>query len=157
MSEGTIDAGRGVRRASWAGTVVFAVTAMAGVVLGGAAMVLALTVAATLFVTGGVVFSWAYLVAVRRSRREVLGVADLYLLAGAPGAVRRSLLGSLAAQVVLGLATAGARPYTSMAAGTLVPLYGLALCGLWAARHGDFPRRQPALRPPGGVVPGPTP
>jgi hypothetical protein len=55
--------------------------------------------------------------------------------------VRAALLGSLAVEVVVALATAAARPYTSVASGILVPVYGLALCGLWAARHGRFAPR----------------
>jgi hypothetical protein len=31
------------------------------------------------------------------------------------------------------------RPYTSLAFGVLVPLFGLALCGLWSSVGGTFP------------------
>ena len=63
-----------------------------------------------------------------------------------PSATRSQFLtfaSSLAVEVVVALGAAIARPYTSLAAGTLVPVYGLALCGLWAARHGTFPPREP--------------
>jgi hypothetical protein len=78
-----------------------------------------------------------------RSRTERIELAQVWFLAGpsTPTAVRRSLLGSLVVEVVAGLATAGSRPYTSLAAGVLVPMWGLGLCGLWAARHGVFPPR----------------
>ena len=55
---------------------------------------------------------------------------------------RRLRQAGKAGKVALGAAIA--RPYSSLAAGTLTPLYGLALCGLWAARYGTFPPRPPA-------------
>ena len=54
------------------------------------------------------------------------------------------MLGSLAAQVAIGVGTAAARPFTSLAFGVLAPLYGLALTGLWGARHGRFENRSSA-------------
>lgn len=141
-------------RASWWGTVVFAVTAAVGAAMGsGPARAVALVVATVLFALGCVAFVWAYVVAVRRSRADVIGVAQLYLLTGdtAPPEVKRALLGALGVQVVVALATAIARPYTSLAAGTLVPVLGLGLCGLWAAREGRFRPRPP----PGEGAPGP--
>ena len=141
-------AGAGIRRAAWYGTAAFAVTAVAAVALEALDPV-ALVVDVLLFVTGVVVFVAAYARAVNRSRSESIAVTSLYFLAGsAPPEVRRSLLGALAAQILVGLATAIARPYTILAAGTLVPLYGLGLCGLWAARHGTFPPRE---EPPAGT------
>jgi hypothetical protein len=52
-------------------------------------------------------------------------------------------LGSLAVEVVVAFGTAAARPYTIAASAILAPVYGLALCGLWAARYGTFPPRRP--------------
>ena len=141
-------AGAGIRRASWWGTGVFAVTAIAAAVVRALEPV-ALVVAVALFAAGCVLFAVAYLRGLGRSRSERIAVASLYFLSGsAPVDVRRSLLGALGAQVVVALATAIARPYTSLAAGTLVPVFGLGLCGLWAARHGTFPPRED-LGPPG--------
>jgi hypothetical protein len=60
--------------------------------------------------------------------------------------VRTNLLGALAAQVAVAVLTASVRPYTTLAFGTLVPVYGLGLCGLWAARHGSFGSRVVARR-----------
>jgi hypothetical protein len=34
-----------------------------------------------------------------------------------------------------------ARPFTSLAFGVLSPLFGLAMAGLWGARHGSFGAR----------------
>ena len=145
-----------VVRASWWGTGVFTVTALAGVLLSGPADVVAFVVAVALFAAGCAVFALAYARAVNRSRQHEISVAGLFFLSGdtAPTRVRRLLLGSLAAQVVLAVGTAVARPYTSLAAGTLVPLYGLALCGLWAARYGTFPARRHGSRPPKGPAKG---
>lgn len=130
-------------RASWAGTVLFAVAAV-GAVIEPRVMVLAAAVSLLLFAAGIGVFFWAYAVAVGRSRTDAIGIGGLFFLAGrttAPRPVKRALLASLAIQVVIALATAGARPFTSLAFGVLVPLYGLALTGLWGARNGSFSRR----------------
>jgi hypothetical protein len=140
--------GSRIRQASWGGTAVFVVTAVAAAVSPSRFEELALVVAVVLFAGGCVVFMWAFFVAAGRSRRERLELAQVWFLTGppTPASVRRSLLAALAVQVVAGLATAAARPYTSLAAGVLVPMWGLGLCGLWAARHGTFPPRPPDTR-----------
>ena len=137
-----------VVRASWVGTAVFVVTAVVAAIAPSTFEAVALAVAVVLFAGGCVVFLWAFFVAAGRSRTERLELAQIWLLSGppTPADVRRSLLGALAVQVVTGLATAAARPYTSLAAGVLVPMWGLGLCGLWAARHGTFPPRAPDAR-----------
>jgi hypothetical protein len=79
-----------------------------------------------------------------------MGIGGLFFLAGsAPPAVQRSLLGSLGTQVVVSTVGAAVRPFTPLAFGTLAPMLGLALCGLWAVRHGLFPARasEPAPGP----------
>lgn len=138
--------GAAVVRASWLGTALFVVTAVAAAVAPTAFEPVALAVAIALFAAGCALFVWALLLMAGRSRTDELQLAQVWFLAGlpAPAHVRWTLLGSLAAEVVAGLATAAARPYTSLAAGVLVPVYGLALCGLWAVRHGGFPPRAPA-------------
>jgi hypothetical protein len=55
--------------------------------------------------------------------------------------VQRHLLGSLGVQIVVAVVAAALDPFTPLAFGTLVPTLGLALCGLWAVRHGMFPGR----------------
>ena len=131
--------------ASWWGTAALAVTAGAAVVSSGARPVAA-AVALALNVAGVIVFFWAYAVAVNRSRSDAIGIGGLFFLAGgvAPPSVRRAMLGSLAAQAAIGVGTAAARPFTSLAFGVLAPLYGLALTGLWGARHGRFENRSSA-------------
>lgn len=138
--------------ASWAGTVAFVASAVAADLSPSLARV-ALLFAGALFAAGCAVFFWAFLVMAGRSRSVRLELAQVWFLAGPPipGPVRRSLLGALAVQVVAALVTAGVRPYTSLAAGVLVPMYGLALCGLWGARHGVFPPLEPQRSGRGGV------
>lgn len=136
-----------IQQASWWGSALFAVTAVAAAASpDGPLKVPALVVAVGLFLAGCVAFFAGYARAVQRSRLDLIGVSDLFFMGGgvAPRGVRRSLLGAFGFQVVVALATAIARPYTSLAAGILVPVYGLGLCGLWGARHGTFaPRRNP--------------
>ncbi len=143
MTGSAIGEGPGVRivQASWAGTAVFALTSVLGVV-SPAAGIVALVVALGLFGAGVVVFLGAYARALSRSRTSQIGALALFFLEGcAPAAVRRHLLGAAGVQVAVALATATARPNTSVAFGILVPIYGVALAGLWGARHGTFPPR----------------
>ena len=145
--------------ASWVGTGAFTVFSVAAA-LAPSLDVVALIVSLALFLVGLGVFTYAFFVAVGRSRDEEIAVAGLFLLSGsAPPRVRRHLLGSLALEVVVALAAAAARPYTSLAFGVLVPVYGLGMAGLWAARHGTFPPRAPTGRPTGrsGGRPGGRP
>ena len=133
--------GRAIVRASWAGTGVFAVVAVAATVADAAVGGL-VAVSVVLFALGVGAFLAAYVRAIGRSRYEAIGMGGLFLLAGtAPAAVQRSLLGSLAVQVVVAFTTASIRIYTPVAFGLLVPMYGLGLAGWWGATHGVFPPR----------------
>jgi hypothetical protein len=80
---------------------------------------------------------------VARSRTEDITVANLFFLMGGstPRAVRRQLFASLAIEVVVAVIAATARPFTTQATGILAPMWGMGLCGLWAARHGSFKPR----------------
>jgi hypothetical protein len=70
-----------------------------------------------------------------------IGIGGLYFLAGsAPKKVQAHLMGSLAVEVVVAIFTASVRVFTSLAFGILVPVFGLAMAGLWGARHGVFER-----------------
>lgn len=130
-------------RVAWAGTGAFVASAV-GAVLVGVARPLAAGVALLLFAAGMVAFLWAYGIAVSRSRAAVIGVGGLYFLAGdvAPTSVRHHLMAALALQTLTALVTAGLRPYSSLAFGVLVPMFGLGLSGLWGARHGSFAPRE---------------
>jgi hypothetical protein len=129
-----------------AGTAVFVVTALAATIHPRGFDVVALVVALVLFALGVVIFLMAYATAIGRSREHEIGIGGLYFLAGtAPRAIAVRLLGLLGLQVVLAIATAAARPYTSLAFGVLVPVFGLGCSGLWGARYGRFgPRLAPS-------------
>jgi len=134
--------GLGIIRASWIGTAVFVITAVASAIAPDRFIAAGVATSMVLFFVGIAVFFWAYAVAVNRSRTDLIGMGGLFFLAGsAPRPVQISLLGSLGVQVVVGLATAAVHPFTPLAFGVLAWMYGLALCGLWAARYGTFPPR----------------
>jgi hypothetical protein len=99
-------------------------------------------VAGVLFVIGVAAFLRTMLRAADRSRREELSVGGIWFLTGAPPAVKRTLLGVLALEVVVGVAGAGIRPYSVLAFGVFGPVHGLGMCGLWSAEHGTFPPRR---------------
>jgi hypothetical protein len=131
-------------RACWIGTIVFVVTAATATAdpdgLGWPGIVVSLV----LFAAGAVAMLMAFFAAVERSRTQTIAVGGLYFGAGStPRIVRWHLLGATAIQLAVGLTTASIRPFTVVAFGTLVPIFGLGLMGLWTARHGQFPEREP--------------
>src|SRR5690606_14763808 len=118
--------GLGLVRASVAGTATYALVAVLAAVWPDALGPVVAVVSLVLFAGGTVAFLWAYLIAIGRSRTDLLGVGGLYFLAGcAPAAVRGVMMGSLAVEVVVALVTASVRFYTELAFGTLVPMWGL--------------------------------
>jgi hypothetical protein len=134
--------GQPLVRAVLGGTAAFVVAATAAAVAPATLATPVAVVDLVLFAAGLAAFAAALVTAAGRSRHEDLSVTGLFLLTGsAPTAVRRLLLGALAAQIVVAFATAAARPFTALAFGILVPTFGLGACGLWAARHGSFPAR----------------
>ncbi len=140
------DPGQGIVKAAGWGTVGFVVAAVAATAAPDTFGIAALVLDVVLFAAGCVLFGLAFFRAAGRSRTDAIGIGGLFFLAGdvAPPAIRNRLVGALVVQTVVGLATAGIRLYTNLAAGTLVPVFGLGLCGLWAARYGTFgPRATP--------------
>lgn len=138
---GSLPEGRRIVASSSIGTAVFTVVTVVATVFLGPIRYVAVGVDLALFLIGIVVFFWAYAIAVGRSREHEIGIGGLFFLAGAataPGPVKRYLLGSFGVQVVVAVATASARPFTTLAFGILVPMHGLAHTGLLAARHGRF-------------------
>jgi len=141
--------------ADFVGTMAFAITAVtAAIVFTTAAQWVGAITAMSLFAVGVFAFLWSFWNVVQRSRAELVGVTQVYLLLGAPtpGRVRARMLALLAVQIVVGLGTALSRTETadgragsSLALGVLVPMYGLGLNGLWAAYHATFP---PIPEPP---------
>jgi hypothetical protein len=135
--------GRWLIRLDVAGTAAFVVTAVVQAVVLDWARPPGVTVALVLFAVGCVLFLAGYARAVERSRTDEISVTGLYLLMGdvAPRPVKGWLLALLTIQVVVALATAIARPYTTAAFGILVPMFGFGVIGSWAARYGHFPPR----------------
>lgn len=146
-------------RANLAGTVLFVVALAVAVPLRGErwAQFLIAVVSILLFAVGVGASLWAYAAALDRSRVQEIGVANLYLLTGAtaPGPVKRTMLASLTVQVLasFGAATVGAvglegSQLNALAFGVLVPMFGIGMNGVWAARYGAYgPRVNPAAKP----------
>jgi len=127
---------------SWAGTAVYATLAIAGTIVPDWFAMATAAVSGGLFVVGCVVFLWAYAVAVSRSRTDAIGIGGLYFLAdSAPRVPRFRLRLSFAVEIVAAVVSSSIRPFTPMAFGFLVPVFGLGMMGLWGARYGTFAPR----------------
>lgn len=136
-------------RLSWTATAVYAVAAGAGIVSDGA-RIIALLVALLLFLLGALGILVALFMAAGRSRTEDIAVGSLFLFQGdVPRTTQRALHGATLAQTVVAIAAASARPYSSLAFGILVPIFGVACTGLWGARHGRYPARPVPTSPAG--------
>jgi hypothetical protein len=144
-------AGGVIVRVNLVATALFGVTAVyAAVVFSTTAQWIGAITAIGLFAVGVFTFLWAYWNAVQRSRTDEISVGQLFFLLGppTPARVRRVMLLTLLAQVVIAVATTLARPDgpdgnpgSSLAVGFLVPMLGFGLNGLWASIHGAFPPR----------------
>jgi hypothetical protein len=139
-------------RANVIGTVVFGVAVCVGLPLQDerAVQIVFGVISMVLFGIGATGCLWAYVNALERSRSDEIGVANLFLLTGttAPHPVKRTMTLALIAQVALALggAIVGASGLSGnqvnvLAFGILVPMFGLAMNALWAARHGRFASR----------------
>jgi hypothetical protein len=138
-------AGEAIINGSFAGTAVYTTLAVLGASFPDSFAIPTAVVSGGLFVIGCVVFFWAYAVAVSRSRTNLIGIGGLYFLAGtAPKVVRFRLRLSLGIEILAATVSASIRPFTPMAFGFLVPVFGLGMCGLWGARHGTFEPRTPS-------------
>ena len=145
-AEDEVDAadGSAIVNLSWAGTSAYVALAIAGTIQPDWFATPTAVLSVVLFFVGCIVFLWAYGIAVSRSRSDLIGIGGLYFLAGtdtAPREVRFRLRLSLALQCVAAIASSSIRPFTPMAFGFLVPVFGLGLSGLWGARHGSFAAR----------------
>lgn len=148
-------AGDVVITANLAGTAAFALTAaLAASFFTTLWQWVAAITALVLFAIGVFAFLWSYVNALQRSRSDVIAVSGLYFLLGPPipPRVRRIMMSTLLLQVVVAVITTFARldgpdgkPGSSLALGFLVPMFGFGLNGLWAAYHGNFPRREDAV------------
>jgi len=131
------------RVAVWA-TGVFVVASILAAAWPDTFLPLSVPVDLVLFAAGCVAFLWAYAVAIGRSRYETVTMGGLFFLSEsvAPPPVTRLLRGALGVQVVVAVAAASVRPFTALAFSVLVPMLGLGLMALWAARHGRFPAKE---------------
>ena len=124
--------------ASWAGTALFAATAVPAATGVDAFEVPAAAVGLVLFVVS-IPLSLVALAraGVRIARQEDrITIGGLFFLQGcAPKPVRRLFLGSLLASLAVVVATVTTAPF-----GVLQPVFPLALGAWWAARYGTFPR-----------------
>ena len=121
------------------------------------AQVLVVVVSLVLFAAGIATSLWAYTTALERSRREEVGVANLFLLSGAtaPPPVKRAMSVALGAQIVaalvgasVGVAGLQQNQLNALAFGVLVPMFGIGMNGAWAARYGSYgPRVNPTPKP----------
>jgi hypothetical protein len=110
-----------------------------------------------LFGIGVATTLWAYTRALDRSRVEEVGVANLYLLTGdtAPKVVGRTMSTALAVQVLaalggawIGVVGLDKGQLNALAFGVLVPMFGIGMNGVWAAKHGSYgPRVGRAVSP----------
>lgn len=133
-------AGEGLVRLDVWATAAFTVVSLAAVVAPDPLEYVSVPLDLVLFAVGCGAFLWAYAVAISRSRYEVLTMGGVFFLGDgvAPTRVARTLRAALAAQVVVAVAVAAVRPFTALAFAVLVPMLGLGLMPLWAARHGRF-------------------
>jgi len=91
-----------------------------------------------------------------RSRTEEVGVANLFLLTGdtAPKDVKRAMTLALVVQVVaafvgaiIGVTGLEEGDLNALAFGVLVPIFGIGMNGVWAARYGSYGPRVTAAPP----------
>ena len=73
-----------IQKASWGGTAVFAVTAIAAAIAPSTFKPLALGTAVVLFVAGCGVFLWAFVLVAARSRTDRMEQAQIWFLTGPP-------------------------------------------------------------------------
>ena len=137
----TAPAPRGILWFSAVATLLFTVAQTVGVIANTrSTRSFAAYVSLGLFAIGCVAFLVALIQGGIRTRTHSMTMAGWWVLSNsAPQAVRRGLLGSLGAQILVALVAASLRPLTALAFGVLVPTFGLGLCGLWGARYGWFP------------------
>lgn len=156
---GTAVPGQGWVRFDLVATVVFCAVIVLGVSFADERpmQIVVGAVSMTLFAIGAAGGLWAYIAALERSRTLEIGVANLFLLTGrtAPVRVKRLMSVLLGMQVLVAFAGAiigarglGKNQVNALAFGILVPMFGIGINGIWAARHGTFgPRLDRTVQP----------
>lgn len=140
---GAVAQGAGILRWTWIGVAVFVLVGTQATIQPTHAQYF-VAVSLVEFLVGMVVFAWAFLRAVDRSRTEAIGIGGLFFASGsAPRRVQLVLVGSVIGQSIAAVVFASVRPYTPSAFGVLAPMWALGFTGLWVARHGSFPSRTP--------------
>ncbi|CAN5542468.1 hypothetical protein BH10ACT3_BH10ACT3_22600 [soil metagenome] len=140
--------GRAIVVLSWICTAVFTLVTVPAIIDPDRFVGLFFVVSVVLFFAGCALFVVDIVLAAARSRDDLMGIGGLFFLIGsAPRSAQANLLGSMAVQLVVAVAGAAAHPFTPLAFGTLVPMIGLAFCGLWTVRHGNFPPQPPEAPP----------
>lgn len=93
-----------------------------------------------IFIAGGALFLWGFVLAAGRSRDEDVPVGGVFFLTGGSvdSADRRWFYVAVAIQSIVGLGGAIAQPFTGLAFGTLVPLFGVGAIALFGAKYGTF-------------------
>ncbi|HKA05274.1 MAG TPA: hypothetical protein VKD67_13135 [Acidimicrobiales bacterium] len=135
--------GRRIIQVDLVGTALFTVVSVVEVVVMAWMRPVGVALDLGLFAIGCATFLGAYALALNRSRTDEIGVASLYFLTNnvAPKPVRNRMWAAFAAQCAVAVTAASVRPFTTAAFSVLVPMFGLGLNGLWAARHGTFGAR----------------
>jgi hypothetical protein len=148
VSAETLPDDRIVRVDLWA-TALFTIVQVLAAALPDTFSVVSVPVSLVLFVVGSVAFLWGFAVGIGRSQYEAVTLGGLFFLGEdtAPAGVRRALRVLLAVQVVVAVAAASVRPFSELAFGILVPMLGLGLITLWAARHGEFAAKEQPAEP----------
>ncbi len=130
--------------ASWITTASFVVVSVPAVVDPDKFIAPYFAVAMALFLAGCVVFAVDIFLMAARSRDDLMGIGGIFLLVGsAPARMQVHLLTALSIQIIVSVVSAAIHPFTPLAFGTLVPILGLSLCGLWSVLHGHFPAQIP--------------
>jgi hypothetical protein len=125
-------------------TLVFTVVAVTGSIWS-RLLPVAVVLDLGLFLVGCGAFAWALLRAAGRSREHAVSLGGLFFLTDgvAPRRVAVALWGSVIAQTVVAVGTAAVHPFSELAFGVLVPMFGWAMLALWSAVYGHFPQRRP--------------
>jgi len=135
--------GQGLFRFNLYATMAFVGFAFAAAAFPGPLRIAFAVFSCVLFAVGTLGFLWAYGKALERSRNQEVSVAMIFGMSGvAPKTVQRRFHMLTAVQLIVGMVTAGIRPFTAQAFGILASMLGIGLAGVWSARHGTFAKRR---------------
>lgn len=134
--------GTQIYRLNLVATIGFVIAATIATIFPGPLRIPFAVLSCVLFVIGTIAFLGAYAKAIGRSRNDQISIPGIYGLSrSCPRGVQWRFHVLTLVQTVAAVTTASIRPFTAQAFGILVPMLGLGLGGLWAARHGVFEER----------------